>query len=617
MRKKNLPLQLIAISLAILIIIPVFICYYEYNVQSQIKQKTFASLKETLSLETQIVKANFDGQYMVLEVLASYFSNFDFNNPKDKNEIITTMNALKNSGQFKQIIYTGVDGIGVTNNNETVNLAEDESLLQSMQGNRSCTCIAEDVSKQTFQSLILRVPVYDDTKNNVKGVLSATYSDDFLSRILSNNTYENSTHFYIKNAHGMIIAACQHLINNHQDFLEQDKIINNNKQLSKEAFNNYGSSITSNELIINFKGDQQYVAYAPLEINDWFLYTIISSNIITNQNNFFTEKAVILATGFFLSGIAILFIILFFEKRKTRQLSTERELLRESEESYRIVEDFSEGILFKIDLNTDNLEFTKNYSVVYGREPKYSKFSEYIKDTSNIFLNDVDEFNRIMKDICEGVPRSVAEYRVKRGSGEYIWNRIEFKTLYSVKGLPQKVIGKISNVEEKNRKIEQLKARAETDPLTRILNREATKLKIENIIHASETGDIHAFLIMDIDNFKQINDTYGHSAGDNVLLKFAQTLSSIFRKDDIIGRIGGDEFVAFATNISKRDDAVKRAQEIIQKVELLDTKYAVSCSVGISFYSKDGASFKELYKAADTALYKAKSEGKKIARIYE
>ena len=131
MRKKNLPLQLIAISLAILIIIPVFICYYEYNVQSQIKQKTFASLKETLSLETQIVKANFDGQYMVLEVLASYFSNFDFNNPKDKNEIITTMNALKNSGQFKQIIYTGVDGIGVTNNNETVNLAEDESLLQS------------------------------------------------------------------------------------------------------------------------------------------------------------------------------------------------------------------------------------------------------------------------------------------------------------------------------------------------------------------------------------------------------------------------------------------------------------------------------------------------------
>ena len=132
-----------------------------------------------------------------------------------------------------------------------------------------------------------------------------------------------------------------------------------------------------------------------------------------------------------------------------------------------------------------------------------------------------------------------------------------------------------------------------------------------------------------IEGFKQINDGYGHAVGDIVLQKFGQLLRDIFREDDIVGRIGGDEFVVVMKNIKMKEMAIAKAEELLTKTqqyeikelngsaisisnlpfEEMNGKY-VTISVGIAFAPEAGSCYMDLYKRADQALYQAKRSGK-------
>lgn len=169
-------------------------------------------------------------------------------------------------------------------------------------------------------------------------------------------------------------------------------------------------------------------------------------------------------------------------------------------------------------------------------------------------------------------------------------------------------------LEEKNNELEIL---ATYDSLTELYNRRCFEQNVTNeIIKQKVDYGTTWFLVMDIDNFKEINDEFGHPVGDELLKEFALLLKRQLRKTDIISRIGGDEFAVLLINTTQ-EDAVIIAEKIRTSVEegiftISGRKIKITVSIGISSINEETNTFEEVYKSADMALYNAKLKGKNI-----
>lgn len=171
-----------------------------------------------------------------------------------------------------------------------------------------------------------------------------------------------------------------------------------------------------------------------------------------------------------------------------------------------------------------------------------------------------------------------------------------------------------------NAKKKELENKADTDLLTGLSNKLATERKIKDYMKSNPETQSMMFLF-DIDNFKKINDTMGHAFGDEVLRSLGRQIGSIFRATDIVGRVGGDEFMVFLKDISNDRDILKEAEKVetffkgFQAGEYV--KYKATASIGVAIFPQEGEDFESLYKAADQGLYKAKKRGKNQLAFYK
>ena len=177
----------------------------------------------------------------------------------------------------------------------------------------------------------------------------------------------------------------------------------------------------------------------------------------------------------------------------------------------------------------------------------------------------------------------------------------------------------LSTIHRQNRMADELhevKDKARRDALTDLWNREYASSLIDSMLFSNVAG---ALFMIDMDNFKAINDTYGHDAGDKTLIMFAETLKSHMRERDVAARIGGDEFIAFVAGPHDRSALATLAGRIIQelsaKLDDFHFETNTSVSLGISIFGIDGTNYEELKKAADAALYNVKQNGKKGYRF--
>lgn len=162
---------------------------------------------------------------------------------------------------------------------------------------------------------------------------------------------------------------------------------------------------------------------------------------------------------------------------------------------------------------------------------------------------------------------------------------------------------------------------AQIDGLTAVYNKEHTQPAIDHFLQMSHPDTLHAFLILDIDKFKDVNNTYGHAVGDKVLQRVGEFLKSQFRDGDIIGRIGGDEFVILMKQVSSKEAALARVQNMVERIRSI--KHAemdgkpITFSVGVAFSPEQGIRFDDLYRNADKALYQTKRGGRNNFSVYE
>lgn len=166
-------------------------------------------------------------------------------------------------------------------------------------------------------------------------------------------------------------------------------------------------------------------------------------------------------------------------------------------------------------------------------------------------------------------------------------------------------------LEEKTQEVTDIKSKSQQDALTGLWNRAYTEKAVEDIINGGGKG---ALFMIDMDNFKAINDNYGHIAGDQTLIMFAKTLTEYSTENDVVCRIGGDEFVMFVNGISSKNELKSQALDIISDLcrKLEEKKFETnsSVSIGIAQVPEDASNFTDLYNAADKALYHVKQNGK-------
>lgn len=169
-------------------------------------------------------------------------------------------------------------------------------------------------------------------------------------------------------------------------------------------------------------------------------------------------------------------------------------------------------------------------------------------------------------------------------------------------------------VEEQERQVVVLRQKAARDALTGLYNKEVFQEKTEELIERSGNGATHALVCVDVDDFKNINDTYGHLFGDGVLKKIASVLQQACGEENLVGRFGGDEFLVFFPNITDKQVVRRVAESIIAQGEapykLEGIQLYVKLSAGVAFYPESGRNYHSLFVHADKELYHAKSDGK-------
>lgn len=253
----------------------------------------------------------------------------------------------------------------------------------------------------------------------------------------------------------------------------------------------------------------------------------------------------------------------------------------------------------------------------YEREEMYGR-----KPTDFMPPGEVEQIQTALGEtVAKGEPFRNVELRSLTRSGSLVWQLVSGVPIRDEMGLVRGYRGTAMEITERKRAERRIEELATRDPLTGLPNRLLLADRLgQGLLSAQRGGDMLGVLFVDLDHFKNINDTLGHQAGDLLLKEVARRLGGVVRKGDTLSRQGGDEFVIVLEGLKTPDDAGQVAQKVLnalaQPCEIEGHKIVTSGSVGIAIYPSDGADGATLMRHADTAMYAAKSSGRKNFQFF-
>lgn len=373
----------------------------------------------------------------------------------------------------------------------------------------------------------------------------------------------------------------------------------------------------------------------------WFMVawlTIFGAYLIANAGVYNTVDAYpMLLENQIFAPIAILigmYIVLFFSMKTGELLgykekNEELEIIMKKEREYR--DSMDKGVFRIIEVNfNQNLIISgfEDYEYVLGDMIyNYEKMLTYmIKNV--VHPEDRTEFLKyvspltVVEEFHKGDTEIVFDYRRRMEDDGYVWMRVLVAQVEDVETGEIKGFVQIKDIDDEKKKQLDLEYKAERDLLTGLYNKGTVETLITERLASYKGKDVTGVVfIIDVDNFKTINDRLGHLYGDAVLSELSESLSKVFREKDIVGRIGGDEFLVFAEGLSGTDMIAKKAENICNAflrtyANEKNEDYAVSSSVGIAVFPQDGNCFEVLFQCADVALYTTKAKGKNGYSFY-
>ncbi|HEV8431781.1 MAG TPA: PAS domain S-box protein, partial [Thermoanaerobaculia bacterium] len=291
--------------------------------------------------------------------------------------------------------------------------------------------------------------------------------------------------------------------------------------------------------------------------------------------------------------------------------------LRDSEARYRVMADNSTDLIARSDSTGHILYASPAIETILGYAP-----AEVIGKSILAFINPEDhEVVRVATESLAWTGPMTFSYRACRRGGTEVWLETTTRAVLDpeTRGVIE-IVSVSRDVTERHFAEAQIEYQAYHDTMTGLPNRALFRDRLTvALAHARRTHTPVAVMFLDLDSFKLVNDTLGHSLGDELLKVIATRLKSVLREEDTIARMGGDEFTVLVANISSPDDAPVIAQKVLdavaQPARVEGHELYVTTSIGIALYPNDGDSAESLLKNADNAMYRAKELGRNLYQL--
>jgi diguanylate cyclase (GGDEF)-like protein len=302
-------------------------------------------------------------------------------------------------------------------------------------------------------------------------------------------------------------------------------------------------------------------------------------------------------------------VLVFFFIRIIRRYHAE---MRIHETLYRIVQNTAKVIAFQYDRSSDMMLYT----YYNGRgELERHEYGDYLKGggfRAALREDCAEAYQTAFGQMLEAPAMETEEFPMKITGDAVCWYRLAYQSLANDHGQVIGIVGSAIDVDDLVVARDVAREEAATDAMTGLLGKAAFAARASERLKSGKAAQV-TLLMIDLDNFKEINDTMGHLEGDRIISAVAALLQREFSSDDLIGRFGGDEFVVFMAGISAEGTEKKLEHFHMRLAELWAEKpYAITCSVGACHADNgDGMTLDVLLQKADDAMYQVKYSGKK------
>lgn len=351
-------------------------------------------------------------------------------------------------------------------------------------------------------------------------------------------------------------------------------------------------------------------------------WTINLYSLPAFEANIDTGRITIIRASGLLISVLLSLVVWQLAAGRARALKLAQDItseLRHSEEQLKEAQRVAYLGSWEEDLTSHRLIWSDEMYHIFERDPasfqpSYDAVLEAIHPDDRILVD-----NAFKESVANRTSWSV-EHRLLMLDGRVKYVRTKGETSYDEQDQLLRSIGAVQDITEQKLAQERIEHMAHYDSLTNLPNRALFYDRLRQATHvARRTKSGITLLFMDLDGFKEVNDTLGHHAGDLLLIGVAERLSGRVRESDTVSRLGGDEFTVILSGMHKEEDVIAEAHKIIQSIsvpfDLEGSKAVIGISIGIARYTEEADNEDDLVRRADEAMYAAKSAGKNTYRI--
>lgn len=532
-------------------------------------------------------------------------------------ETMEYLKMLAENNNMDRIGITDVEGNVFTTKGNTGNVAQEEFFQRSIEGEWFISSVL--LSQKPDEKCIgVSVPI-KNLQNQIEGVLYG---------VILVKDMDLYTDFKLEKTEGTLV----HIVDAEGNYIAKGKRGNyacEGKENIFEVLEESGINEKEGKALLTGKkdrfrkierdGEARIMCFSPMRVKNWCVITVLTEDAAQVNINY-SKKIVGALIIKILLAVAALIAIGYYvvNKEKVFIKKLNHELLIK-DEIFRIAATEARSFVFIYNVDTKRIEFM-NYNETY--KPLFAQTIENFPENIPSFIprNSMaySEMQRMIRELEEG--KSTVDGEISFDlRGQIIHYNVKITSARENDKEGRLRIGSLTDVTNEKQNAISLQSQVGKDPLTKVDNRLAAIEKINKILQSS-TNQVCAFLIIDLDNFKAVNDSLGHLTGDKALVDVANIIQKHVRTRDIVCRLGGDEFVVFLVDIPK--EVIRRNVEaLLRKLQLTyefdGKREAISASAGIAVVPEDGSEFQTLYEKADKALYKVKKNGKNGYAFYE
>ncbi|HWP21477.1 MAG TPA: diguanylate cyclase [Candidatus Cryosericum sp.] len=612
MNKLKDAIRFFSLSMLTMVVIAAAFLGFRSQMKNELLKNTFQRLTEAAQQQAVTIREFFEVTEKRMLIIAKYGSDIEHR------AIVERMLGELTGGQgMAWAALVDLDGNLKLDNGTTRNVSGEDWFQTCLAGE---TVIAVGrAGELTPNGILVAVPIQEG--GLTVGALVARMDRETISGLTQTSAFQGYTYALLSDAVGDVFAVADQTTQETYTFNLFDEFVNDaalqgdmTEAKLRASFQNGETTSTT-----TLRGGKIYYSVnVPIGIANWYFVLAVPGSVADELSTKIITYVLVMLFLVILVHTSVIFEAYRHEKDAVCVLERDKELLRQSSELYTMVNRLSNEVLFTVDMEDGRIRFNDCFEAMFGM-PAPSCSLDHIEDCYQmVFEPDRPVFTRFIEHMNAGAPQAHEELRMKSARGVVRWKHLEIYTVFDSEGRSRQVVGKITDIHRQKQSLQRLRKKADSDPLTGLLNRGAMEQYTKAFLQGEGKEDIHAFLILDFDNFKQVNDTLGHSEGDRMLIEFAHAVNRLFRAGDLIARLGGDEYTMFMKGIDSDQNALEKGDQVRGAMTSISAAFGVpvTVSVGIAIYNRDGSTFEALYKAADSALYRVKKSGKNACALF-